>query len=345
MSEKYVLSTLEKLCCAAGVGGQTAIQDIAQELLGQYTDDITVDAAGNITATLHSADENASAVLLEAHMDEIGFVVTQICDNGFLKVSACGGVDYRCLAATAVTVYGKESLTGVFCSIPPHLIGEKKDKNIVDKEALYVDVGLSYDEVKGKIAVGDRVAFRANFAALDEHHVTSKALDNRAGMAAVLYALSLLKDKALPCTIKVLFATGEELGCRGAVTGAFAADVQTALVTDVSFAYQKGCENEMCGEMGKGAMIGISPVLSPRVTEVVFSAAEQNKISYQREVTGQNTGTDADVISKSRTGIPTALLSIPLRYMHTPIELMDIRDVMSVGSIMAAYIEKGGCTL
>lgn len=337
---EYIKKTAKALCDAAGVGGETAVCEAAASLLAQYTSDLHTDAMGNIIATIPSSVPDAPVILLEAHMDEIGFVVTGITDNGFLRVALCGGIDKRCLAAAPVTVFGKKTLNGVFGSVPPHL-SKGKDNNVPEDGELYIDVGLSADKAKELVPLGSRVSFIANFCEMAGEIVTSKALDNRAGMTAVLYALSLLKDAQRPYTIKVLFAVQEELGCRGAKTGGFAVNADVAIVTDVSFAHTPDSKNENCGELGKGAMIGIGPTVSYSLYTQMQRIAEQKHIPYQLEITGGKTGTDADVISFSRHGVPTLLLSVPLRYMHTPVEMADCRDIAAVGACMAAFIQEG----
>ncbi len=337
---EYIKSCAKTLCNAVGVGGERQVCEQAQLLLKSYTDDIYVDAMGNIIATIPSVIADAPVVLLEAHMDEIGFVVTDITEDGFLRVACCGGIDKRCLAAAPVTVWGEKPLNGVFCSTPPHLDKDRKN-TVPDEQALYIDVGLPADDVKALVKLGTRVSFAANFAEMEGACITSKALDNRAGMTAILYALSLLKDNPSPYTVKVLFAVQEELGCRGAQTGSFAADADFAIVTDVSFAHTHDSKKENCGELEKGVMIGFGPTLSADLSARIQQVAEENGIPYQCEIMGGKTGTDADVISVSRSGIPTALLSVPLRYMHTPVEMANCGDIAAVGACMAAYLQKG----
>lgn len=339
MSE-YVVETLRELCMCAGVGGQRGIADAAYALLKKYTDCVQTDAVGNIIATIQSTVKDAPTVLLEAHMDEIGFIVTAVNEQGFLKVSACGGVDYRCLAATRVTVWGNAVLEGVFCSMPPHLQDEKSTKSL-SEDALYTDVGLSVEEAKKQVPIGSFISFQKHFERMHDTCICANALDNRAGMTAVLYALSLLDATHLPFTVKVLFATGEELGCRGAGVGAFCADASAAIVTDVSFALTPDAPKHACGKMGEGAMLGIAPTLTHTLTMQLKTVMENQNIPFQTEVCGGKSGTDADVIGTVRTGIPTALLSIPLKYMHTPVEMVNIRDICAVGEAMAALISEG----
>ncbi len=338
---EYIKSCAKALCDAVGVGGERQVCEQAQLLLKPYTKDISVDAMGNIIATIPSGVADAPVVLLEAHMDEIGFVVTTVTEDGFLQVACCGGVDKRCLTAAPVTVWTECPLNGVFCSTPPHLNKEKENNKVPDEQDLYIDLGLPADEVKRLVKPGTRVSFAANFAEMTGECITSKALDNRAGMTAILYALSLLKNNPSPYNITVLFSVQEELGCRGAQTGSFAVDADFAIVTDVSFAHTPDSKKELCGELGEGAMIGVAPTLSQELSARIQQIAAQSSIPYQIEVMGGKTGTDADVISVSRHGIPTALLSIPLRYMHTPVETVSCKDIAAVGTCMAAYLRKG----
>ena len=335
---EYIHNTLKELCIAAGVGGQRQIADTAIALLKEYTDTVQMDAVGNVIAHLPAEKDSAPVLLLEAHMDEIGFIATAVNDKGFIRVAPCGGVDRRCLAATPVTVWADTPLNGVFCCAVPHLQKEDGDK-APSAEALYVDVGLSADEAKRRVPPGAKISFRSNFSSLSGDCVTSKALDNRAGMASVLYALQLLRGKALPYTIKVLFSCAEELGCRGAVTGAFTTEANAAIVVDVSFAHTPYEKREDCGEMGKGAMLGIAPTLSYSLTAKLQNSLQNRDVIFQTEVIGGKTGTNADVIGTVRAGIPTVLLSIPLKYMHTPVEEVCLSDIKAVGESIAAFVE------
>lgn len=335
-----VRNLLRELCRTSGVNGLEETASKAKELLSFYTDDIVTDVNGNVIATVPAAKTDAPVVLLEAHMDEIGFIVTEVDEQGFLRVSPCGGVDLRCLAATPVIVWGERPLRGVFCSTPPHLQKQEEADQALKPDALRINIGMKREDAKSAVHAGDRVSFTPNFSMVNDRRVTSKALDNRAGMAAVLYALSLLKESGCPYTIRVLFASGEELGCRGAIPGAFASQAQAAVVTDVSFAYTPDAKPEECGTLGGGAMIGIAPPLDRTLSDAALSIAKQRGIAYQPEVVGGKTGTDADVIGIAKNGIPTVLLSVPLRYMHTPVEMVEVEDVCAVGKLMAALLSE-----
>lgn len=334
-----IKNDLRILCTAEGVGGQTAITNTAVTLLEPLVDEVEVDALGNVLGIRHADQEGAPTLMLEAHLDEIGFLVTHIDDNGFVYTAAAGGIDKRAITAQPVIVFGDKPYYGVFCSTPPHL---SKDGELPDVSKCGIDIGLSGEEAKKHIPLGSRVSYAPHFTELNDNTVSSKALDDRAGVAAILHCLRKIRGEKHGFNIAVAFCVQEELGCRGVMPAVRRLQPNSAIVTDVSFALTPDADPRKCGKLGKGAMIGISPILSTAMTDQLFELAKQNNISYQYEVMGGSTGTDADRVTVSLMGVPTALLSIPQRYMHTPIEIVDVRDIAAVGDLMAAYITEGG---
>lgn len=332
-------AVLEKLCCANGVNGEREAAQTAARYLREYTDDVQVDRFGNVIGYISSSVPNAKTILLEAHIDEIGFVVTGTTDNGFVRVSPCGGIDKRTLSAAEVVVLGKEPYAGVFCSTPPHLLDA--DAPVPAVTDCYIDVGMTGEQAKENIPVGSRVAFRPHFDRLLNDCVSSKALDDRAGVMTVLGALELVKGKNLPYNLVVSFCVQEELGGHGAKVLAFAQQPDAAIAVDVSFAYTPGTDKTQCGELGKGTMLGYSPILDMQMTAQLRELSKKYDIPMQDEVMGGRTGTDADVITIAGRGIPTALLSVPLKYMHSPIEVASITDIQAVSHLMAAFVTEG----
>ncbi|MGI6264133.1 MAG: M20/M25/M40 family metallo-hydrolase [Acutalibacteraceae bacterium] len=329
---------LRRLCLAPGVGGQTAVTDEAKALLSRYTKEITVSPMGNVTGIIRCGRDDAPLVMLEAHLDQIGMVVTAI-EEGFVRVAACGGLDLRTLTASEVVVYGDKPYPGVFASTPPHLMGE--DKKFPTLEERMIDIGLTQEQAEKAAPLGSRVGFLPRLEPLGETAVAGTSLDDRAGMAAVLFAVDALQGESLDADIAVCFAVQEELGTRAAGSGTFALMPDAAIAVDVSFAYTPDANKKDCGELGKGPMIGLAPGLDDGMTRRLIALAEEENIPYQREVMGEHTGTDADEIGVTGAGVPTALLSIPQKYMHTPVEVVDVRDVENVGRLMAAFV-KGG---
>ena len=333
---------LEKLCGAYGVSGaEDNACDAALGLLKQYAPDAHADKFGCVTGFIGDRNNGKPTVMLEAHIDEIGFIVTYIDDDGFIRVGNCGGTDRRLYAAQTVTIHTESgNIRGVICTLPPHVASDSS--KTMKTEDTAIDAGFTSREEAGKfIHAGDRITIDNSLAKLCGTRVTAKALDDRAGVAAVLHALELVQGKELPYNIEVLFASQEEVGSRGAVIAAFNSSADIALATDVSFAYTPDDKKQDCGTMGKGAMIGISPVLDKEITAELKKLAEDRKIPCQYEVMGSSTGTDADNISVSHGGIRTGLISIPIKYMHTPVEVADTEDIKAVGRLMAAFITGG----
>lgn len=338
MNLQNLLFSLSENSCITGAGSAA---DIIFDAASKIAPDTYRDTLGNIIVPVKKAKEGLPNILVEAHIDEVGFVVQTIDDDGFLHIGKTGGVDRKVLLGSEVTVFGKERVFGVFCSRPPHLTSKDDSKKVPEIDELIIDIGYSRDKACEKVSPGDYITLRQKPAKMLGGRITGKAFDNRAGTAAALRCLELCSDK-LDCGLIGAFTLSEELGCRGAVTAAFAAKPTHALVVDTSFGYTPDAPREKCGDLGKGPMIGISPILSRKVTDMLFDLAKKLNIPYQTEVMGGETGTNADPISISRSGVATGLVSIPLRYMHTAVESIDISDVENTAKLMAAAVERIG---
>ena len=283
--------------------------------------------------------ESEHTLLIDAHIDEIGFIVTDVDDRGFLKVACAGGFDLRTLPSHAVTVHGKEDIFAVFSSVPPHLA--KDERTFDDISKLSLDTGLG-SRAKELISVGDFVTYRQEAKSLVGNRVCGKSLDNRAGCAVLLLLAEKLKGQSLPFNVNLLFSNQEEIGCRGAKTAAFSLDANEAISIDVSFASFPGIDAHECGKLAKGPMIGYSPVLSRATYDKLCLVAEKEGIPYQREVMGSTTSTNADALSINRDGLVTGLVSVPLRYMHSDCEVIDTKDIENTAELLYKYIMAGG---
>ena len=331
---------LEQLCSAAGVsGGEFPASAAALGLLGKYADKAGIDPFGNVIGYIGD-NESKPLLLLDAHIDRIGLIVTYIGDDGFLKVGNCGGIDTRVLLAQTVTIYGKEPVKGVISTLPPHVA---KDSGKAAKlEEIVIDTGMSGEKARELISQGDFVTVDGVFSMLGENRVCSPATDDRAGVAAVLYALELLSgEKELPYRLAVQFAAQEEVGGRGAVISSFNINPDYAIAVDVSFAQSKGVEPSDAGKLGKGPMIGVAASLDREIFHSLVKLAKEKEIPYQLEAMGGSSGTDADDIAVSRGGVRTGLVSIPQRYMHTPCEIVEIADIENTGRLVAEFVKKG----
>lgn len=338
---KRIKQNLKALCTAVGVAGlENAACNKAAELLKQYTNEVRIDRTGNVIAMLKCGIAGAKTVLLDAHIDEIGMIVTSICDKGFLRISNCGGIDRRLLSAQEVIVHCKDKdILGVVGSKPPHLEKGDDAKKIPEIDEVFIDIGYTKEQAEKLVALGDRVTLKSDFHELLNDRVSVKALDDRAGVAAILEALELVKDEKLPVNVAVLFSAQEEIGSSGAKVGTFSITPDEAIAVDVSFGATLDAKPELCGKIGKGVMIGIGAMLDKGMSDSLIELAKQNEIDYQIEVlTGRSTGTNADCIMVTKDGVKTGLLSIPLRYMHTPVELVKISDIALVASLIARYI-------
>ncbi len=336
-----IKDTLFKLTEAVGTSGdeQNASQ-VALDMLKQYSDNAYIDGFGNVIGNIGKVDENKPTVLLDAHIDEIGLVVNYITDDGFLKVSNCGGVDTRVLLAQQVTVFGNKKIKGVITSTPPHL--EKDSKSVPKIEDVFVDIGYTKEQASEIVSLGDRVIIDSYPCTLNKNRVMSRAIDDRSGVASILYALDLVKNKELNYNVAVLFSAQEETGERGAKVGAYTINPDLAIAVDVSFALTPDDKPYKCGKMSEGVMIGIAASLSKEMSEEMINLAEKSNISYQKEVMGATTGTNADAIGVTRSGVKSVTLSIPLKYMHTPIEVVDTYDIICTSNLIADFLVNGG---
>lgn len=307
----------------AFIGSVNTLTPIIEQYLGVK---LNKDVSNNFTAF---KDFNANkTILLEAHLDEVGFVITHI-DGGFLTVNSVGSIDAKFLPGQRVTFFGKDKVPGVFCSTPPHLKnGEKESFEI---ENLKIDTGLK--DASLFLSVGDFGVFDTSSSLLINDLITAKSLDNRAGVAAVLYAFKNIKKSCY--NIKLLLSSGEEVGLRGAITGAYKNNCDSAICVDVSFADTYGVKKYKTKPLSSGAMVGISPILNRDMSNKLLSLSK----NATTEIMGGKTGTNADVISCSKEGVKTALISIPLKNMHTPVEIVDVCDIKATADLIIKYLE------
>lgn len=338
-SQEELKKLIFSLCGAEGIAGREEdAAALAEALLRQYTDQISRSPLGSVTAVL---GEGERCLLLDAHLDQIGLIVTNLLERGFLRFSRCGGMDRRVLIGKPVVILGRRRVRGIVSSIPPHLAKAGDDK-LPELEEMMIDTGLAEDELKKLVAPGDRILVEAEPVSLLNDRIASPALDDRCSMAAILRCLELLRGKRLPCRLAVQFSVQEETGGSGAATGAFALQPDEAIAVDVSFAQGPGVPEKIVARLGKGPLIGVSPALSRRMSETLEELAKENEIPYQLEVMGGATGTNADNIAQAGGGAVTGLISIAQRSMHTAVEIVSLGDVEATAQLLAAYVLKGG---
>lgn len=330
---------LGELACGCGcgvAGAENGAAQAAAEKLSAYMP-TEIDTLGNVRG---EAPGEGPHILLDAHIDSIGMVVTNVGDDGFLKADKCGGIDIRVLPASEVTVWGREVLFGVVTSVPPHL-ADDKESQAPGFDKLSIDTGLDA-RAKQLVEPGDRISLTGKGVRMPNSLYCSPSLDDRAGVACILRCLELLKKHSTTCRLSVLFSVQEETGGSGAAVGGFSSPAEEGISVDVSFAHAPGIPREKCGELGKGPMIGIAAPLDGEICARLKAAAKTNRIPYQLEAMGGKTGTNADELSVSGAGMRMGLISIPQRNMHTAAEIISLEDLENASALMAAYIAERG---
>ena len=331
---------LKELCfklsdISAASGDETGFSHELIKLLNEYMP-CKIDNVGNV---LGSSEKGDFHILLDAHIDQVGLVVRGIDSKGFLLVDKIGSIDIRALTGAEVIVHGKEDLFGVVCSVPPHLQSGDSGGEL-NLKSMAIDIGLSAEEAKKAVSIGDRVTMRNFSNQLLNNCISGSALDNRAGVVAIFGALDILKDKLHNVKLSVLFSVQEEVGCRGAGCGAFALMPDCAIVVDVGFGDDVYTDKSQTISLGGGPSIGIAPILSKALSDELVSIAKDEDIPYQHDVMSRTTGTNADTITVVGSGVPTLLLSVPLRYMHTANEVVNIDDIENTSKLIAEFVLK-----
>lgn len=322
---------LFKLCSIEKVSGfENNFAKFLKNTLAEFSQKIEITPNNSVIAkivTKNSAD--LPEIILTAHLDAIGFIVCEICDNGLLMLKPCGGINLKLASFQRVALFGKKKLIG-FTFL-------KKTAN--GAETLFVDVGLSKPEVESLIDLGTVANFEFEPIDFGNGEICAKNLDDCAGIATILAVLGKLQHKSTNLNLTVIFSSQEETTGTGITTSAYGQNAKFAICVDVSFAKFHNCQNKSLGEMGKGPMIGIAPTLDLNLTETLKKLAKTKNIPFQLEVMNGMTSTDADNLSKIKTGIRTCLCSIPLKFMHSPIEIIDFIDIEYSANLIKFLIE------
>ena len=349
ITTERIAAAARKLCEAPGPSGrECAAYAAAKELLSPMGE-VKRTPLGSLLCCVNEGKEGAPHLLLEAHLDQIGFIVTRV-EEGFLRFSKIGGIDARWLPATPVVIHAAGDYPGIITSVPPHLAGDGSDHSI-KIENLLIDTGFTAETAAKLFAPGDIVTFAAKpvefFKAdaksheLQNKRLAGPALDDRIGCAAVIAAAEEIAAEKPDCRVTVLLSSMEEVGGQGAETGGFTSQPDYAIAVDVSFGDGFGCAPEKTSPLGGGTMLGYAPTLNRDFTLKLKKLAEENNIPLQHEPMGGRTGTDADELATAGRGIKMALLSIPLRSMHTVAETIDPEDAANTARLMALAAKEG----
>lgn len=321
---------------AAPAGHEGPLRDALRDAWARLVDEFHTDGLGSLIAIRHgTGPAPRRTVMLSAHMDEIGLIVAEV-RNGFIRTSPLGTVDYRVLLQQPVLVHGRRTLPGLFGAAPPHMARDRG--KYPSAEELWVDVGLPADEVAALVRVGDVITLDAPPVELKGERLAARALDNRASLAAVTLCLDELTRRTHAWDVAAVASAQEEVGSRGAITATHQIAPDIAIALDVTFGVQKGVGEEEGYALGSGPTIGRGPNFHPRLVEAFQATAQALEIKLPIEPVPGDSSTEAWLIQVSRSGIPTLLLGIPLRNMHTPAEIVDLRDVTRAGRLLAAFI-------
>lgn len=332
---------LINLCNCNGVSGnENTIADYCEKLFSEFSS-VKRDYNNNLIITLGNLNADKT-ILLDAHLDQIGFIISDINEDGFIKVEKCGGIDLRVLLGSPVIVHGIEDLQGIICCMPPHLSDGNEDK-APKIEDVWIDLGLPYKEVTSLVSLGDIVTLKSNPSILCNNRISSGALDNRASILALYRVCQLIKSNDINFKVVILLSCQEETYGTGAKTKGFEFAPDEAICVDVSFANQPGISDQYANiSLGKGPMLCYSPILNKDMTKALYSIASKFNIPTQNEVCGGRTGTNADHISVSKSGVKTAVISIPQKNMHTQVEIVDLNDIENTAKLISEYIISGG---
>lgn len=339
-----LVDILEKLSNANGVTGrEDEVRDLIKSFLKPYVDEIREDKLGNLIA-LKKGKKDSPTVMLAAHMDEIGLMVKNIKKKGFLQFAKIGGIDDRVILAQKVTVHTDNgSLPGVIGSKPVHIQKDEEKKKVIDADKLFIDIGARDKEEAEKmgVQVGDVVSFDTKFAQIGNGIVLGKAFDNRVGCTVMIETLRRLNK--VDCNIFAVGTIQEEVGLRGATTTAFqiAPDIGIALDSTVAGDMPGVGEGEAPAKMGDGPVLTVADaglIAHPKVLRWLIETAKENKIPYQLE-TGIRGSTDAARIALSKEGVPSGVISVAARYIHSPAGIMNLEDVEKTIQLTVAAIE------
>lgn len=328
---------LKKLDAARGISGdERSVAQAVYDEMSRFCDHVLVDNLGSVIGKKNASCPHPTKILLEAHMDEIGLMVKEITEDGFLLFAPIGGIDPKVLPGTEVVVHGKQDLYGVIGAKPPHLQDGKPEA--LSMKDMYIDIGMGKAEVENMVRIGTSITFRSNFTALSGSRIAARCLDDRAGIAVILKAAEMANNPNVELYLSA--SVQEEVGLRGAGVAARRIQPDLAVAVDVTHGDTPDTDKKVF-PIGNGPAILIGPNAHPMRTKQLIACAKENDIPYQSEVDGDgDSGTDAATMQVQGEGIPTMLLSVPLRYMHTHYEVMDMEDAKASARLLAEFVNR-----
>lgn len=330
-----VKKLLADVTALPGVSGHEAqVSAYFAEQFRPLVDEVSVDAMYSVIA--HKQGKGPK-VMLCAHLDEIALMVTHIEDDGSLRVGNVGGVDPRILPASRVWVHGRETLFGTIGALPPHLMSAADRANNYTLDNLHVDIGMSAERARELVRIGDLVTFDGPSRTLLNGQFAAKTLDDRSCVAILLRAAEMLQKMVCDTDVYFVCSSQEEVGGRGAMTSAFAIDPDLAVVLDVDFAQTPTCPPNTALPID-AMIVTHGPFVQPKLNQRLIDCAKKHHVKLSANVASRSTGTDADEIGLSRAGVPSVLLSLPEKYMHTSVETIDLNTLEEGARLLANFV-------
>ena len=331
---------LKEMISLPGLSGyEDPVRAVIADAWRPLVDELTVSKIGSLHGLQRgTAPEPRPRILLAAHMDGIGLMATRITPEGMIFFTEIGGIDPRILPSTPVMVYGRRPLPGIVAQPPDKLLPASAKNNPVEMKYLFVDTGLAGEEVNQIVRVGDLISFATEPLELSGDLIAGHSMDNRASVAALTACLQELRGLSHSWDVYAVATVQEEESLGGAFTSPFEIRPAIAVAVDVTFAKGPGVNDYRGHTMGKGAALGWGPNTHPYIFEGFKTVAEKLDLPFELEVYPRYSGTDAMGMQIVAEGIPSMVISIPLRYMHTPVEIISLKDIERVGRLLAQYI-------
>ena len=311
-----------------------------KEIVGEHFDEIKEDAVGNIIFIKRCGRENAAKIMIDAHFDEIGMIVTAIHEGGFLSVTSIGGLDEAILQASDVMIYGKETLRGVIASTPPHLQKAEDEKKLTEIPALLIDTGYEKEELEELVTLGTPVGFAPRYTDLLGENICGKSFDDKACAAAAIYGLANTPKDELAADVYLQLSCHEEtVRIGGAAVGAFSVAPDYAMVIDVNLAEVPDVPKHETVDYCAGVSVAISAITDRKLTNMTMALCSEREIKYTRVAAPSSTGTNTPVMNLAGRGVPTVDIGLPLKNMHTYNETLNMSDMRELARLVSEFVK------
>lgn len=331
---KYLRSLTE----SSGISGDEAeVAELVRKFFAQLTDDSYIDKFNNVIG-IKKGESSGKKIMFVSHIDQIGLMVNNIDKKGFISFVPIGGHDPRVLIGQEVIIKGKEDVKGIIGSTPPHLQKKKDQNKVTPIKELYIDTGFSSEKVKDIVSVGDSILFDTKCCKLKNDNYASAAMDDRSGIFLLIETLKQLKRMKHNWDVYMVGSVQEEVGVRGSSITSYDIKPDVGVVIDVTFGYSPGSKKNEVIKLNSGGSIDSGPNFHPYLTKKLKEIADEWELPYQEIFIARPGGTDAYSMQIAGKGIPVVQMGIPLRYMHTTVETLNLNDIKRMAKILALFV-------